>query len=308
MKKYLLSLSTVALLAAMSSCSNEEVIGKGEPKVIDDALISFSKPVVTISQNEESKSAIEDATLPTGGTLGIYAYKGTAPYFTAVYTPGDYTALMESGYMWPGSETVNFYAYFYKGTGVSVTNYETIPYTLNSTWNDQVDLLYAQKSQAKTESTPGTVDPVPLVFNHAMAWIRFNIKSSTNAGVELNSVSFLTKTKAAFSLLAGAFGTASDEATLTLNDAVPVTPDATGGVSTACVNSLLIPTTWTDKDITVTINGAVFAPVKISETFAPGLVYTYTIDYSGKEIQFSADPEITEWNKTAVGAVDVPVE
>lgn len=311
MKKFLLTLSSVALLATMNSCTNEEIIEDATPRVNDEALISFSDPV-TISHGD-TKAEIDGTSLPTGGTLGIFAEKTAdeSPYITnktlngyATATNSEFTGT-PAYYYWPGSESLDFYAYFYlaSSSGITVTSATDISYTLQSTWANQVDLLYTEKVTANR--TTGSA--VPLAFKHTMAWIRFNIKSSTNVGAVLNSVSFSADESATFSLKTGTFGTPENSVSLTLNDGTPTTPDASGTVSTAYVNSLLIPTTWTDKEVTVRINGATFDPVKISKTFVPGLVYTYTIDYTGTQIVFS-EPTVTPWDKIAESAVDVPVQ
>lgn len=320
MKKFLLTLSSVALLATMNSCTNEEIIEDATPRVNDEALISFSDPV-TISHGD-TKAAIEGTSLPSDGTLGIFAEKttGGAAYITNKTLNG-YGSMTNStftgtptNYYWPGSESLDFYAYFYlaSSSGITVTSATDISYTLQSTWTNQVDLLYTEKV---TESRTTGEDPspvVPLAFKHAMARVCFKIKSSTNPGAELQSVMFNDNTVGTFSIKGKAFTTVGTPVNITISG-TGVTVKSDGTVSDTCLESLVFPTgadTWA-KAITVTIDGETFAPVTLSDdmltALEAGKKYTYTINYTGKAIVFG-QPTVTDWTSGSITDPVIPVQ
>lgn len=313
MKKSLVSLTAVVILATMAGCSNEENGGMPDPDG-KNSLITFSQPVTINHNGEETKAAIPGTTLPANGTLGVYAYNTGSVASGDVYisnqtldyaTPNGnslYSYFGSTEYFWPGTQALDFYAYFYPSGsgGITVNGVENISYTLQGSWTNQVDLLYT-KTTNKTKAT------VPLAFDHAMSWVRFNIKSTTNKGAVLQAIKFNNNTVGTFSLKDGVFTATNTPGDITVTGSTSADISTGDASTTDYINSLVFPTTAWAPSVTATINGKEFAAVQLSAiTLEARHVYTFTINYTGTVIEFS-EPTVSEWTYTS-GSVEVPVE
>ena len=318
MKKCLFSVMSVAILATAAGCSNEE--SYNNPKQGEQTAILFSKPVTISHGDMKSKAAIEGLVLPTDGTLGIFAEKtadgssyiengilaGYAAAANSTFTGATTT------YNWPGIEPLDFYAYFYpeSSVGITVTDVTNISYTLQSTWAAQVDLLYTEKVTETKPAAAATGPIVPLAFKHAMARVRFNIKSDSNPGAELKSVKFNDNTVGTFSIKGKEFTTVGTPADITIAG-TDVIVKADGTTSDNCIESLVFPTNndWA-KALTIVIDGEEFSTTlsgNMLTAFEAGKKYTYTINYTGKVIEFG-EPTVTDWLDGGIADPIIPIQ
>lgn len=193
MKKLLLP---VFALLALASCNNEEIqdIQSNEP-----VEISFGQ-----SLQLYTKAIVNEATLPTGTKVGVYALEylnGITPAWGATdnfmedytLTAGDAGALtvtsgQEKYYsVIPGMQ-YDFYAYYPQADASNGITTNTLAAdkapTLTATITKQEDIMYASAT-AQTKKA----EKVALAFNHALAQVKFQIKKATGAKVTtLNNI------------------------------------------------------------------------------------------------------------------------
>lgn len=184
MKKFFfLAVAATAMLAA---CNKTEIVPTGELQEISFVSVNKVATKVPVTGNQfldndnmAVAAYIVDGTKPAnffGYTL--FEKEAGATYWTG--QPARYWPLTTS--------TINFLAVTEKGGNVDNTTVkfdETTPASkavvtlAGNATNDQNDLMYA--AGTGTHNQGSEYDAVSMVFKHALAWINFQIKTSTPA-------------------------------------------------------------------------------------------------------------------------------
>ena len=176
----------VAATAMLAACNKTEVVPTGGPQEISFVAVNkvATKVPVTgnqflVNDNMAVAAYIVDGTTPAnffGYTL--FEKEAGATYWTG--QPARYWPLTTS--------TINFLAVTEKGGNVDKTTVEfdeTTPASkavvtlAGNDTNDQNDLMYAAGTGRHVQGNK--YDAVSMVFKHALAWINFQIKTSTPA-------------------------------------------------------------------------------------------------------------------------------
>lgn len=190
--------------AALASCTKNEVA----QSVNDQKAISFATPVVGLTTKAPTYGLIEDKYPEEQGfsVWGWYSEKESydgvgVAYMTDVdveYVDTDHNAETPdfgawepaTPYFWPKNGKLTFDAYSPSdiqglegcvvscddATGLTITNY-TVPTDLTK----QFDVLYSSRAYNKNSSIGSTEEPfhnyegVDIMFNHALAAIKFNV-------------------------------------------------------------------------------------------------------------------------------------
>ena len=175
---------TVAATAMLAACNKTEIVPTSDPQEISFVAVNKVATKVPVTGNQfldndnmAVAAYIVDGTTPAnffGYTL--FEKEAGATYWTG--QPARY---------WPlTSSTINFLAVTEKGGNVDNTTVkfdETTPASkavvtlAGNATNDQNDLMYA--AGTGTHSQGDKYDAVSMVFKHALAWINFQIKTST---------------------------------------------------------------------------------------------------------------------------------
>lgn len=175
MKKVLLASCAVALLTA---CSNDEVV-----QVNNDAnAISFG---VTAENNSRAADVYCNSNLFSD--FNVFATVGDNVFINkAVVTGPIWTS--DKTYYWPTEETVKFVGYKNWALDVNTTTApQFTEFAPAANVGEQVDLVYAVKSQAKSAGSKVTMN-----FRHALSQIVFNARNDNdNLRVEISGVSVM---------------------------------------------------------------------------------------------------------------------
>lgn len=328
MKKFFLLVPVAAL--AMTACTSESTESVGaaqQPKEI-----SFN----ALAQNP-TRAAVQGTTFPTTNSMEIVAYQ-SAPATAANYF--EQTTFSYSTSVWKGSKywplspaTLNFYAVSAAGVSSShisinsaLTN-ATVAYTTGNSYSatTQSDIMYAFNRGVVTQSTNtlsfNSGNPVPLVFNHTQAQVRFQIKAAdaTSCAIQINNITLngakyngeltLTPTAAVTATTGAVTSTVawSNVSDPVATQAVPNITDYTltqsyypadDAANDACASLLIIPGTgngYTGFTINYTLNGKSYS-YTYSDTHADttvSTVYSYKISMQLHEIEVSAT--VTDW-------------
>ena len=182
MKKFfLLAVAATAMLAA---CNKTEIVPTSDPQEISFVAVNkvATKVPVTGNQFLNNDNMAVAAYIVAGTTpANFFGYTLFKKEAGATYWTG------QPARYWPlTTSTINFLAVTEKGGNVDKTTVkfdETTPankavVTLDgNATNDQNDLMYA--AGTGTHSQGNKYDAVSMVFKHALAWINFQIKTST---------------------------------------------------------------------------------------------------------------------------------
>lgn len=198
----------IALLAAMSlaalaACTKNEPA----PSVSEQQEITFASPVVGVSTKVPTYGLLS-GDYPTTQTFNVWAwYSEEATYdgngvqymtdVTVAYDSKNFNdAETENGawaptptYYWPKNGKLTFDAYSptelktLATVGCTASEGLTIgDYTVPTTLDQQIDVLYSARAADKVVSTSftegTTYEGVDIVFNHALAAVDFTIKQS----------------------------------------------------------------------------------------------------------------------------------
>ena len=194
--------------AALVSCTKNEIA----PSVENEQAISFSSPIVGVTTKSSTtpQYGLISGAYPTGVNFGVWAWycPGDGSYNHTVATP--YMTNVEVGYnggssmnatetengawvsnpvyYWPKNGKLTFDAY----SPIEISNKVTCDaqkgltitdYSVPTTLDDQIDVLYSTRSLDKTSSVGqvgNTYEGVDIVFNHALAAITFTAKTADN--------------------------------------------------------------------------------------------------------------------------------
>lgn len=187
MKKAIFASIAVAMLTA---CSQDEVV-----------LVNNDANAIRFGVTTESASRAADVYCQNNRFTKFNVY---ATYNNAVYIDNDEIEYKNNAWTnnsglryWPNTNQVTFYGFVNGELDNTVTDATAPKFTTFAPANnvaDQVDLLYARKTQGKTVPTDGsavtTPQQVTLNFRHALSQIVFNARNdNANLYVKIKGVS-----------------------------------------------------------------------------------------------------------------------
>lgn len=326
-------------IAAIASCA------KTEPTFTEvDSEIKIA-PVTAMSTKAQA-GVINGTAYNQNEMFDVYAYwkdvpagdkfnTGATTYLTGtnsgvVFKRNDNYWGGENPYYWPKNGSLRFAAY--SPSDINMThNLEQDTYVLdNFTYKtstaETFDILVAPTSESYTAET--AKDKVSVVFEHALSWVSFNVKSTVDAK-EMFTVTDVVANDIVYKGTLTAKMSGTDAAkTWTLDESVSsdvtiygkasktVTNEATN-VETNPNGFMVLPQVPTEVTVTFNqkgMNGApdingqtVTVPLSldaIGTPWEPGKHYTYTIVFDVDEIFIN--PEVVDW--TDVQSVEVSTD
>ena len=179
-------------VAALSSCSNNEVLDIAESNAIKFSNTFVGKPTRSVTAPELTTDNLKE--------MYVFASKGGDPVFDAnpklVYRIGETN---EWGYdnlvAWEASKNYNFVAYAGKDLGGSVTDNDdkkSLKFSgivVNGDKDNQFDLLYSNT----VERSPATVDGnhmIDFTFEHLLSMVQFTLKSGFGKTTKVKITNF----------------------------------------------------------------------------------------------------------------------
>ena len=197
MKTNKIILSTAALMALFTACSQDETaVQSAVPQNGDINLTSQVVPT-------RAASELQTTALNTSVKVGAFGVTGTSTISNGnnnQYTvESDATLSATANMKWPdATSTVNIYAYapYQEGWAYNTANSFSVK-TDQSADADYLasDLLYAKASSIQT------TEAIPLAFTHKLSRINVTVKKSTGATATLNGASvYITNTCTATTL------------------------------------------------------------------------------------------------------------
>lgn len=288
-------MATVAMTAAFTSCSNNELDEARNAQADRLTLTSQVRMTRTTNQNLQATQIAKDV------KVGAYITQNSAATSTGnnVELTADGNGNLSGGNMtWPTSGNVDIYAYAPYNSTASLSNaYEfTVQADQSSDANYLAsDLLYANATnQAKT--TDGNV---ALTFAHKLTKLNINIENK-NSEVDLKGATVSitgTLPSTTLTLTSGALAAASGNATTI--KAATFAEDAETFKSSA----IIVPQTISSgsKFALISTGSQTFTAKLGSEvTFASGKSYTYNITINGNgEVESTLtlnNAQITDWD------------
>lgn len=288
-------MATVAMTAAFTSCSNNELDGARNAQVDRLTLTSQVRMTRTTNQNLQATQIAKDV------KVGAYITQNSAATSTGdnVELTADGNGNLSGGNMtWPTSGNVDIYAYAPYNSTASLSNaYEfTVQADQSSDANYLAsDLLYANATnQAKT--TDGNV---ALTFAHKLTKLNINIENK-NSEVDLKGATVSitgTLPSTTLTLTSGALAAASGNATTI--KAATFAEDAETFKSSA----IIVPQTISSGSKFALIStGTKTLTAKLGSevTFASGKSYTYNITINGNgEVESTLtlnNAQVTDWD------------
>lgn len=179
-------------VAALSSCSNNEVLDIAESNAIKFSNTFVGKPTRSVTAPELTTDNLKE--------MYVFASKGGDPVFDAnpklVYRIGETN---EWGYdnlvAWEASKNYNFVAYAGKDLGESVTdnvNNTSLKFSnivVNGDKDNQFDLLYSNTKSIQTVAVDGN-PMIDFTFDHLLSMVQFTLKSGFGATTEVKITNF----------------------------------------------------------------------------------------------------------------------
>lgn len=179
-------------VAALSSCSNNEVLDIAESNAIKFSNTFVGKPTRSVTAPELTTDNLKE--------MYVFASNDDGKVFDdnpkLVYRIGETN---EWGYdnlvAWKADKNYNFVAYAGKDLGESVkanTDNKSLKFSgivVNGDKDNQFDLLYSNT----VERSPETVDGNPTIdftFNHLLSMVQFTLKSGFGATTEVKITNF----------------------------------------------------------------------------------------------------------------------
>lgn len=312
MKKNFFFLAAAAL--AFASCSVDETLEVNQGEAIGFRTVvngnTRAADITTANIAEFTVEAINNGSDPA-----------TSYFSNQQFTKSGTTFVSDPSYYWPAN-ALDFYAYSPTTNGqVSKTDYKTFVVTPSATVAEQVDLVYANVTNAtKASSSTG----VPLNFRHTGSKIVCQVKNSDKTmkftvtgwkvGYLDNAGTFTyagTTTAGAGTLPVGCWSnnttfSADNTYTMTLGSAKEIAPEANATLLDG--EMILVPQTTTaatayaadaadsklngsyiaveiqinNTDASETlIQNKIWAIWPVGFTWVPGKKYTYTVDLAG---------------------------
>lgn len=295
----------MAASIALASCSNEEVVELNNGNAID------------------FRASMGDATRATETVLenlnefNVTALMGADNYFTNILFEKDGSSFKsKTEYLWPGTNTLDFYAY----APISVKDLVTINGTTQTiagfapaaTVADQIDLITAYNTGSKANEASG----VPLEFKHALCQI--DIKAFTNSevyyfdvkGVKISTVNSKGTLNMNESRINWSYD--NDEATsktakgdyvINYDNAIRLTKEVAGIAATEAANAkiMILPqqlTKWDHKGDENNANNGAYLAVLLKITTKEGLqIYPKkgTVTEGVNDYAWACVPIDTKW-------------
>ena len=308
MKKILFALCAVATLA---SCSNEEIVNFDKEAIaFDGAFVDNGTRAAdsfTIATDSLKSFAVWATTQRPSSAEIVPILNEVTVSRTSKSTPWTYGA--EFTQYWIPRNTYQFVAAKnYKG--VTLTNGVPSQFTYDAA--DQKDLLYAADTRVGMEA--GANAPVAFTFDHLLSKAYFTVDTNAMSGANANYTYRITNVcinnavKEATYTVDGATwaGTANYTAQdpLKFNNVKVGEKLAADGVYTSDDARLLIPASYTDLNITCTIEtlyGESVIDVQpyektIAQEFVKGFVYNFVLALKdpGQPIEFTVT-KVNEW-------------
>lgn len=190
MRKSLLMMGVA--IAALSSCTQNEVLNIADSSAIKFGNTFVGKPTKAITSPELTTANITD--------IYVFAQKNEGNVFDEnpkhVYRVGDtnewsYDNLVK----WEASKTYNFIAYAGKDLSTSVTDatdhkslkFENI--TVDGLAENQFDLLYSDLKEITTNAADGN-SMIQFTFDHLLSMVKFTLKSGFGNTSTVNITGF----------------------------------------------------------------------------------------------------------------------
>lgn len=292
----------MAASIALASCSNEEVVELNNGNAID----------FRASMGDDTRAT--ETVLGNLAEFNVTALMGADNYFTNILFKKDGSSFKsDTEYLWPGTNTLDFYAY----APTSLSNLVTIDGTTQTiagfspatTVADQIDLITAYNTGSKADEATG----VSLVFKHALCQI--DIKAFTNSevynfdvkGVKISTVN----SKGSLNMNKGGINWSYDTSDATLKgdyeinlaNEIRLTNQATGIAATEADDAkiMILPqqlTKWEHKTDANNSNNGAFLAVLLKITTKEGLqVYPKkgTVTEGATDYAWACVPIDTKW-------------
>ena len=335
MKKLFL---TMAVCGAMfASCTNTEDVYEGGQSEIKLA------PVTSLTTRANFTGAIDGVKYPASENFDVFAYwanEAAGSTFTdgsnyLIATDATGVEFINKGnywggkttYYWPKNGSLRFAAY--SPADLNMTHVQaTDTYTLSdlvypTNIAETYDILVAPTSESYTAQT--ATDKVSVVFEHALSWITFYLKSTTVADCKFTVKNIVVndiKNNGTLTadMVAGtktwALGAAEADV-LVFNDSKTVgTAAAIFETPTAAGNGVLVlPQATTSVTITFTQEAMDGTPALENQTvtvplvldgantpWEPGKHYIYTVIFDLDEILIN--PSVADWEDVNVPVID----
>lgn len=310
MKSLALSMLAIASMAAMSSCSSEN-----DPVDEITKIDNGKDPIaITFGQNIAiyTKAPFTEDALATGSKIGLWATEYTGSSAWAVTNKCDNKRLNVTGdgitfegenvyYSKVPNTMYDFYAYAplaEEGNGLTVNaagagTAPTIGITLGATPDAQTDLMYATPLTGKTAQS----EAYALVFNHALAQVKFTIYKDANATLSsLTAISVNTKSTSTMSLTDGSFTLATGELAMTplTSSETAVTIGSDENSKTPAGNAIMvIPEANVIGEVTFTIDGDNYTFTPQDVTLEKGKITTIDVKVTATGLSFTQS--VTTW-------------
>lgn len=285
---FILAASAMTVIAACNK--TEYVYDNDQPQEIGFFAVNKAATKTT--------GAVDGTAFPTDYAMKVAAYVAAGDGVTA----GDYfggTTFEKNGTYWTGGKywpiqgaTINFLAVAPEATGVATTfdgDFASKSVTtLTGNETNQYDVMYAAGQGVKTTGTAAP-EKVDMIFRHALSWINFTFKTTTDPVIKINKVTM---------------NGAKYNGTLTVTNAKYNTTEAqtTAGAWTATSGNASVVVPGADSGITLVKDAAAAA-------FGDGLLvipggatsfvinYTVTIDGTAHTYDYTYDLSSTTWDE-----------
>ena len=318
MKKIFFALCAVAALA---SCSNNEIVN------LDQEAIAFDNAFV-----DNGTRAADNFTIETDELLGFNVWATTQrPDQNGVAQP-IVPILKEvivcrpdlvSSWVYPTANTQywipgNTYQFVAVKNGtVNESLVNGLPATISYNATTQADVLYAADTRVGMEA--GANAPVAFTFDHLLSKAYFTVKvgafENTNYTYKVKDVQINNAVKEATYTVGGTWAGTSNytaQAPLAFGHVAAADKLAASSTNTSDFARLLVPATYTDLNVTCTIEtlyGDAVIDVQnyntnIPQEFVKGYVYNFilTLGAPGDAIEFTVT-RVNEWIPTGETAI-----
>ncbi len=321
MKNLVLSMLAIASISVLSSCSSEndpmDEISKTDPGK-DPIAITFGQNIAIYT-----KAPFEGNALAENSKIGLWATEYTESSAWTVPNKCDNKQLnvTAEGITFEGGDVYyskvpntkyDFHAYApfaESGNGLTVNDAAasaapSIGITLGATPDNQTDLMYATPLTGKTAQS----DAYALVFNHALAQVKFTIYKDANVTLNnLTAISVKTKSTSTMSLTDGTFGTATTELAMTPLTAsdTPVAIGSDENNKTPAGSAIMVfPEANVITEVTFAIDGNDYKFTPENVTLTKGKITTIDVKVTATGLKFTQS--VTQWeNETGHGSGEI---
>ena len=314
MKKIFFALCAVAALA---SCSNNEIVN------LDQEAIAFDNAFV-----DNGTRAADNFTIETNELFDFKVWATTQRPDVATVVPILEEVIvcrpdLVSSWVYPTANTQywipgNTYQFVAVKNGtVNESLVNGLPATISYNATTQADVLYAADTRVGMEA--GANAPVAFTFDHLLSKAYFTVKvgafENTNYTYKVKDVQINNAVKEATYTVGGTWAGTSNytaQAPLAFGHVAAADKLAASSTNTSDFARLLVPATYTDLNVTCTIEtlyGDAVIDVQnyntnIPQEFVKGYVYNFilTLGAPGDAIEFTVT-RVNEWIPTGETAI-----